>query len=916
MPTRRRATPSNAAALPASRLPLGTPYLAPERSPPPPPSRTISRNSQDSLRGLDKENELGEETPHLAALLPPVRLTALIPGAGIVADMSLAEAKLARQNKRIQQAEAALTAAGNAERQVSRGKGKIWKPFDFNADAAPANTSIDGRAPMAEIRINTFRAPTTRDSSMSRSMSSLSQRTTGTMQSDAERQDSAVIDAGFQVFTTRKHRRNVEELSAYEDKPEEKQTTVEATIDPRDIYNVFGNALPGPEFIEQNLGYKEGQLQFVQHPNGDVSAHQWSASRYIWENIGQFSNIRKKVEGQLAADRLKGQTAHQTLQQHTLAYFRTVAKQREAVVMGLIFGVKEIQALMPDLRPAQPAPTPKKAVTAAEIASPSPAVITNPNPTITYDDNASSTEDSRSQFIQDQPYSYEAYPSYTGYYGAYAGPQYQYGYQYHVPTGPHGERYQSQDLLHPALIDPFLSAGSGRNSYGRGAALEVARYNSYGQQAQQGGASDIQHGLGYDYHFPGPAIDIQQSQPANVTTDSQERMDDYSQIDAARGLADYYMRKNGTQFSNTESGQPGPDVSPRHVGSEETATPAPRLKLVTPLSSRVAMRDSLIKLTNQATERSLSQGNIRTVLYDPFRSQSSTEHDEVTEPVKPAPTVSPEIKRTVANPSGLPAHMQPASAQKMASGKPFCPAVGSHRMSSIGNNIENTKKLSIPDKYRCKQESESNAPVEQGPPTPQNLNESSFGDYPWQPSSASKDEPYVPSTRNHDQELKHWWFNGDTFARQEAFYQRINTNPNSSLTSPPAARTSFSTPTAKATFAPTTSPISNDPMTRLLIPVLENLSAYVQGPLEKRRDYFCQWSQPPEWAVDRSPSGNNSFFDKDWGQPPARVGRDPRYRTMPPAGMESVRFGAFGSPQAESRLGLGGGLDRRFAAFG
>ncbi|KAI7048425.1 hypothetical protein KC352_g45950, partial [Hortaea werneckii] len=46
-------------------------------------------------------------------------------------DLSLADAKLARQFKRNEKAEATL-AAPFTERQNSRGKNKIWKPLDLS----------------------------------------------------------------------------------------------------------------------------------------------------------------------------------------------------------------------------------------------------------------------------------------------------------------------------------------------------------------------------------------------------------------------------------------------------------------------------------------------------------------------------------------------------------------------------------------------------------------------------------------------------------------------------------------------------------------------------------------------------------------------------------------------------------------
>ncbi|KAF2085502.1 putative polyubiquitin binding protein [Saccharata proteae CBS 121410] len=44
--------------------------------------------------------------------------------------------------------------------------------------------------------------------------------------------------------------------------------------------------LPGPEFIKQKSGTKEGQVQMVRELNGNVSAYQWSSATQEWLNVG------------------------------------------------------------------------------------------------------------------------------------------------------------------------------------------------------------------------------------------------------------------------------------------------------------------------------------------------------------------------------------------------------------------------------------------------------------------------------------------------------------------------------------------------------------------------------------------------------------------------------------------------------
>lgn len=44
--------------------------------------------------------------------------------------------------------------------------------------------------------------------------------------------------------------------------------------------------LPGPEYLQQKLGTKEGQVVMIQEHDGSVSAHQWSQGAQRWMNVG------------------------------------------------------------------------------------------------------------------------------------------------------------------------------------------------------------------------------------------------------------------------------------------------------------------------------------------------------------------------------------------------------------------------------------------------------------------------------------------------------------------------------------------------------------------------------------------------------------------------------------------------------
>ncbi|KAL8683424.1 MAG: hypothetical protein Q9186_000577 [Xanthomendoza sp. 1 TL-2023] len=70
-------------------------------------------------------------------------------------------------------------------------------------------------------------------------------------------------------------------------------------------------------------------------------------------------------------------------------------------------------------------------------------------------------------------------------------------------------------------------------------------------------------------------------------------------------------------------------------------------------------------------------------------------------------------------------------------------------------------------------------------------------------------------------------------------------------------------------------PLAADAFNRLMGPVVANLRGYAD---DIGQSYFNKFTKAAAWAVDGSVEGNKSFFGEDWGKPPSRVGRDPRYR--------------------------------------
>ena len=759
-------------------------------------------------------------------------------------DMSLADLKLDRQRKRNEAAEASLSAVPPLleKRQSSRTKGK-WKPFDYAHDGS-------GGVPV-ETRVNTY----SRTSSHSRPMSALSHRTDESTVSDT---------SGFQVCTGRKGRRHPIDLRSYG--PEKQQTTVEATFDKREIYEVFGNALPGPEYLEQNAGYKNGQVQFLQHPNGDVSAQQWAASRYEWVNLGQFSNIRKKVEGQLASDRLKGEMAHHTLQQNTLQYFRTVAKQREAAVMGLPFGPKEIEAALP-------------AVTLTHIGKSEKDA--NPQTHKAFSEQQYTGADIKTQETPKKEPTDSAAPASRSPLPPYV-PREPQALRWEVTGGAGGA--QASDPFYVSSVNPSIahstSTYSNRVNY---APTGPASY-AYPNVAQ------TPYRMAQSYHFPPVPVPNQTLQSpgaqkyfADRAAIAEKMQSQWRQVYGNQpGMGAY-----GQQMLPFAAGLAG-DMSTSQtlkayeaVGDREIVAPQP--KSVSSMD-RSTMRQKLYKLGEAAKERNLSQNNIRTVLHDPHQSPSAAEPlAEKAASTAPQEADSPLLTRTVASKK---------------------PTTQSSPVLHARDHRKDILQQSSPDTTWTKRPYEHSTPLLPKSSTSKGTSQAIVGTAAGTQNSI-KAAGLGDSQKTYEEHLNDWWTNGSTFARQEDLYQAIVAAQaaDSKLHSPPAHLTPIGPPSRKA--APT-APSFNETTTRLLIPVWENLASYVDGPAEKRRDYWCSWGPAPEWCIDRSPPGNKSFFEADWGTPPQRVGRDPRY---------SDSFDE-GTPGSAARVSRWQGVDQRFAYAG
>lgn len=64
------------------------------------------------------------------------------------------------------------------------------------------------------------------------------------------------------------------------------QAVKESAIPEQQVGKINKEELPGPEFLKEKSGTKEGQVQMIREPGGTVSAHTWSSATQEWIAIG------------------------------------------------------------------------------------------------------------------------------------------------------------------------------------------------------------------------------------------------------------------------------------------------------------------------------------------------------------------------------------------------------------------------------------------------------------------------------------------------------------------------------------------------------------------------------------------------------------------------------------------------------
>ena len=92
---------------------------------------------------------------------------------------------------------------------------------------------------------------------------------------------SGASDRILRVFTRSQDRyADQEAAKAFE------ESVKSSSIPQQQVGDVNKEKLPGPEFLVQKSGTKEGQVVMIKQPDGSVTAHQWSQGAQEWLNVG------------------------------------------------------------------------------------------------------------------------------------------------------------------------------------------------------------------------------------------------------------------------------------------------------------------------------------------------------------------------------------------------------------------------------------------------------------------------------------------------------------------------------------------------------------------------------------------------------------------------------------------------------
>lgn len=98
--------------------------------------------------------------------------------------------------------------------------------------------------------------------------------------------ESGDIVSGASDRTTRIFSRSADRHAAPEVIQQFEQSVKESAIPAEQVGKINKEQLPGPEFLKERSGTKEGQVQMIRESDGSVTAHTWSSATQEWIAVG------------------------------------------------------------------------------------------------------------------------------------------------------------------------------------------------------------------------------------------------------------------------------------------------------------------------------------------------------------------------------------------------------------------------------------------------------------------------------------------------------------------------------------------------------------------------------------------------------------------------------------------------------
>ncbi|OCL06366.1 hypothetical protein AOQ84DRAFT_411290, partial [Glonium stellatum] len=568
-----------------------------------------------------------------------------------------------------------------------------------------------------------------------------------------------------------------------------------------EIIQIFGRRLPDPIYLQQVMGKVDGEVTFIGHPNRDVSAHQWSAASFQWSNIGQFSHIRHKVEGQLASDRLRGQTIGMSMPQNTLAYFKAIAEQRGMIMveksrlekqqLGERFS--EAGFMLPRARAPTDSsrrPTLVESENFGSLSSTSGPVPGSRFPTL---GNLAVAREARLN----------------------QGP----------PTAP--SLLSNIDTL---TDDPFITSNQFQSSNMPATAALPTPPN-------RGSAVPSRlSGMDFSFEFPPRVTNQWRPDSPQTSAGDEARKEFFARQEQERIRQDLWPQERHTTLREISVGE---DAASSLEGSSQRRRTFGQDQELSPeqMSKREKLKERLFEFSNLAGSHTGISAANRVPIPDPTAAMASAyDRAPAFPPGFEPPATTTQAHRT----STLNANAPPYNRVGFLNPPPHTSSE-SPTLTSATAATTNLR-FSDPDIVRPSHIPEIAPGLSQQAPTPQNLAGPFFADTI--PTAHAPTTPLAPRLAEPEK-LELWWTNGQQPARQEAFYRSImgtaaanarirggdnnnnNNNNNNNDHANPNPNATISPPDSATTPAPTPAEAAAGSITnRLLVPLYENLRLY------------------------------------------------------------------------------------------